>query len=106
MLKGILFSLLVISHTAFARPASMQELLRLDAAVRSDSINSWYKYHIRQLDSAAVITILDKLEQLALAEHNKIVVATVPYVKAQYYELRLKRGEESETLYQEAISRA
>jgi tetratricopeptide (TPR) repeat protein len=106
MLRGILFSLLFVCYGASAREAGIQHLLQLDERIRSDSMNSWFKHYVRGLDSAQAIGALDQLEQAAKAGNNKIAIATLPYLRGQYYELRLKRTTEARILYKEAIDNA
>lgn len=106
MFRGIHFLLAFVCSTAIAQPAGVLQLLRLKEDIRSDSINSWFKYKVRPLDSATAISILTQFEQAADADKNRIALATAPYLKAQYLELRLKRPGEAGALYREAIDKA
>ena len=61
-------------------------LLRLDKSIRSDSITTWYKTHVRQLDSVNALTILNDLEHKAGATGNMTGVAIALFLKGQYFE--------------------
>lgn len=106
MIKGCLFSILLLCQLTASGFEDIAGLLRLDKSIRSDSITTWYKIHVRQLDSANALTILNELEHKAGATGNMIGVVTAIFLKGQYLETRLKKHTDADRYTEKAINLA